>query len=220
MLDIILLAFVTFYHPDSSFRYAVIAFDIAICVVLWIEFIYSYLHSEDKKYYLKDNALSVLGMLPVDFVFFRALRLLKLIQLIKLYILARETQGNVSKFLKNTYLDKIILVAIIFIFIITVLILFFDPAIDSFRTALWFIVVSMTSTGYGDVVPSTTSGQIIGIMAMIGGILIFATLTAVISSLYVSKISRDKHDALESKIDDLTCEIEKLNEKIDELKKE
>ena len=156
-------------------------------------------------------------MLPIDIVFFRALRLIKLVQLIKLFVLARETRGNISKFLKQTYLDKIILVTIIFVFLITVLINFVDSNIDNIQTALWYIIVSMTSTGYGDVVPTSTSGKIIGIVAMIGGILIFATITAVISSVYVSKISKDNHDELESKIEELTAEIEKLNKKIDDL---
>lgn len=75
----------------------------------------------------------------------------------------------------------------------------------------------MTSTGYGDVIPATTSGKLIGMGAMIGGILIFASVTAVISSVYMSKISRNNHEELESKIDELTSEIEKLNKKIDEL---
>ena len=55
-------------------------------------------------------------------------------------------------------------------------------------------------------------------ITMIGGILIFSSLTAVISSIYVSKISEDSNDDLKSKIDDLTLEIKDLNEKIDELK--
>lgn len=92
-----------------------------------------------------------------------------------------------------------------------------DPNINSMPAALWYIIVSMTSTGYGDVIPATPSGKIIGMIAMIGGILIFASLTAVISSLYVSKLSRAKHEDLESKIEELTAEIEKLNKKIDEL---
>ena len=52
---------------------------------------------------------------------------------------------------------------------------------------------------------------------MIGGILIFAPVTAVISSVYMSKINKDTNADLESKIEDLTAEIEKLNKKIDEL---
>ena len=55
---------------------------------------------------------------------------------------------------------------------------------------------------------------------MIGGVLIFAAITAVIYSIYVSKISRDSHTDLELQIDDLTQEVKELNKKIDELKKE
>jgi voltage-gated potassium channel len=115
-------------------------------------------------------------------------------------------------------LDKIILVAILFIFLETILIRLLDPNINNFATALWYIVVSLTSTGYGDIIPGSFSGKLIGMITMIGGILIFSALTAVISSIYVSKISKDSHEDLESKIDDLTLEIKNLNERIDELK--
>lgn len=218
LLDILFLAYILFYPVSPTFRNYVIAFDLILCVVLWIEFAYSFSHSEDKKQYFKSNAFSILGMIPINFVFLRALRLIMLFHFVKLFLLARETGGNISKFLKETYLDKIMLITILFVFIITILIRILDSSINDIRTAFWYVVVSMTSTGYGDVVPVTTSGRIIGMVAMVGGILIFASFTAVVSSLYVSKLSREKHDDLESKIDDLTCEIEKLNKKIDELK--
>ena len=219
-IDILFLGYSVFFSVSSTVRYSAVAFDLIVCIILWIEFFYSYRHKKKKKKYLKDNSFSILGMFPIDFVFLRALRLVKLVQLIKLYVLARETTGNISKFLKHTLLDKIIFIAILFIFIVTVSIRLLDPGINDIPTAIWFIVVSMTSTGYGDVVPVTHSGRLIGIIAMIGGILIFATITAAISTIYMSKISRSHHDNLESKIDDLSSEVERLNKKIDELKKE
>lgn len=63
--------------------------------------------------------------------------------------------------------------AILFIFTVTLLVRLLDPSINDLNTALWYIVVSITSTGYGDVVPASTSGRIIGVIAMIGGIVIF-----------------------------------------------
>lgn len=219
-IDILFLGYSVFFSVSSTVRYSTVAFDLIVCIILWIEFFYSYMHSKNKKKYLKDNLFSILGMFPIDFVFLRALRLVKLVQLIKLYVLARETTGNISKFLKHTLLDKIIFIAIQFIFIVTVSIRLLDPGINDIPTAIWFIVVSMTSTGYGDVVPVTYSGRLIGIIAMIGGILIFATIAAAISTIYMSKISRSHHDNLESKIDELSSEVERLNKKIDELKKE
>lgn len=219
VLDILLLAYVFFYPADSSLKYAVEAFDFVICIFLWVEFIYSYQHADNRKQYLRSNSLSILGMLPLNLFFLRALRLLKLIQFVKLYIILKDRERAFSQFLKKTFLDKILIITIIFVFAVTVLITKLDSDINNIHTAVWYVVVSMTSTGYGDVVPQTVTGKIIGMIAMIGGILIFATLTAVISSLYVSKISNENHDNLNSKIDELTSEIEKLNEKIDELKK-
>ena len=220
LMDIILLCYITFYPTSLQFSRAVFSFDLILCIVLWIEFIYSYKHSNDKRKYLEDNFLSIIGMLPVDFVFLRALRLIKLFHLIRVYVLSKDDEELISNFLKRTYLDKIIVIAILFIFICTVLIRVVDSNINNIHTAVWYIIVSMTSTGYGDIVPATTSGYVIGAVAMIGGIMIFSTITAVISSIYVSKISRHNHDSLESKIDDLTAEIDALNKKIDELKKD
>lgn len=220
LADLLLLCYITFYSVSAEVKNAVIAFDLILCIVLWLEFIYSYMHSEDKRQYLDSNLLTVIGMLPIDFVFLRALRLIKLLQFIKIYVVSKDDEEFITNFLKKSYLDKIIVISIIFIFTITILIRFADTGINDIQTALWYIIVSMTSTGYGDIVPATISGRIIGAIAMIGGILIFATLTAVISSLYVSIINKDNHDNLESKIEDLTSEIEILNKKIDELKKE
>ena len=207
-------------------------FNLGVCILLWIEFIYSYQHSDDKKQYMRENAISILGMLPVDFIFLRALRLIKLVHLIKHFLVQRNNGKTITKFLKQTYLDKIIFVTIIFIFTVTELICIFDSQINDMQTAVWYIIVSMTGTGYGDVVPVTITGRILGIIAMITGILIFATITALMSSIYTSKLNNDNKDDLQSQINDLTreikkleekndnlvCEIKKLNEKDDELK--
>ncbi len=218
IIDFSLLIYVMFYPVDPSFKSTIYTFDVIICIIMWAEFIYSYKHSQNKKQYMGDNYLSIAGMLPLDFMFLRVLRLIKLVNFIKKFALTHESEA-IEKFLKRTLLDKILSIAIIFIFVVAILIRL-DSNINDFPTALWYTFVSMTSTGYGDVVPATLSGRLIGIIAMVGGIIIFATITAVISSIYVSKISRDHHEDLESKIDDLTLEIERLNEKIDELKKE
>lgn len=217
ILDILFLIYITFYPVAHSFKLQVIAFDLLLCACFWIEFIYSLKKSEDKKAYLKNNYIGILGMLPFNSIFLRLLRFVKLAQLIKIFILIRDDQKVVSNFLKKTYLDKIIAITILFIVIVTILVWAVDSNIGDFKTAVWYIFVSMTSTGYGDVVPASTSGRIIGIVAMVGGIIIFSLITAIISSAYISRLNRETRNDLESKIDNLTREVEKLNRKIDEL---
>lgn len=219
VLDILFLIYITFYPADNSLKIQVITFDLLLCACFWVEFLYSLKKSDDRKEYLKNNYISIFGMLPFNSVFLRLLRFVKLAQLVKVYIIIRDDNKVVANFLHKTYLDKIIATTIIFIAIITVLVWMVDPDIMNFQTAIWYIFSSMTSTGYGDVVPSSVSGKLVGIVAMVGGIVIFSLVTAVISSAYVSKLNRDNHSDLESRIEDLTSQVEKLNEKIDELSK-
>ena len=70
VLDVLLMASVLVHPSYLALRYNVFAFDLIVCVLLWIEFIYSYLHASNKKDYLKSNSISILGMLPIDFIFF------------------------------------------------------------------------------------------------------------------------------------------------------
>ncbi len=73
LMDIILLCYITLYPTSLQFKQVVFSFDFILCIVLWIEFIYSYKHSKDKRKYFEDNFLSIIGMLPVDFVFFKSI---------------------------------------------------------------------------------------------------------------------------------------------------
>jgi voltage-gated potassium channel len=217
ILDILFLMYITFYPVDVSFKYQVITFDMLLCVCFWIEFLYNLKKADDRKEYMKNNSLGILGMLPFNSIFMRAFRFIKLAQLIKIYVLIRDDEKVVANFLKKTYLDKTITCTIIFIIIITILVWFVDTGITDFGTAIWYTFASMTSTGYGDVVPTTISGRIVGIVAMVGGIMIFSLMTAIISSAYVSRINRETHEDIDSKIDDLARNVEELNRKIDEL---
>ena len=107
ILDLLLWGYILFYPGNSSVMSFVRIFDIGVCILLWIEFIYSYLHSNDKKQFMKENAISILGMLPADFIFLRALRLIRLVHLIKQFIVERNGEKTISNFLKQTYLELV-----------------------------------------------------------------------------------------------------------------
>ncbi len=51
--------------------------------------------------------------------------------------------------------------------------------------ALWWAVVTMTTTGYGDVVPKTWLGRGAGVLLMFGGIALVAVFSATISSVFI-----------------------------------
>ena len=63
-------------------------------------------------------------------------------------------------------------------------------AFASIPAALWWGIVTMTTTGYGDVVPNTIAGRALSGIVMVGGILIFALWTGILVAGYAEELRR------------------------------
>jgi voltage-gated potassium channel len=63
-------------------------------------------------------------------------------------------------------------------------------AFASIPAALWWGIVTMTTTGYGDIVPHTVAGRALSGVVMVGGILIFALWTGIIVNGYAEELRR------------------------------
>ena len=60
-----------------------------------------------------------------------------------------------------------------------------DAAPHAFRSiphAIWFMMVTMTTVGYGDVVPFTDTGRAISIIAMVFGVLFLSMPLAIVGN--------------------------------------
>ncbi len=62
-----------------------------------------------------------------------------------------------------------------------------------FFTSVWWALVTMTTVGYGDMVPATPLGKIIGSIVIIFGVVLISMFTAAVSSIFVAaKIKEGK----------------------------
>lgn len=66
-----------------------------------------------------------------------------------------------------------------------------EKSFTSFWIGVWWAVVTMTTTGYGDFYPVTTAGRIIGSIAMLSGLVLVSFFTATVSSLFVTAKIRE-----------------------------
>jgi len=66
-------------------------------------------------------------------------------------------------------------------------------AADLIKTA-WFSIVTMTTTGYGDIVPKTSWGRLIAVVFMLVGIVSASLFTAAVSSFLVNENIFNKRD--------------------------
>lgn len=86
--------------------------------------------------------------------------------------------------------------------------------IHTFGQALWWACVTITTVGYGDIVPITLTGRLIAVALMLGGIGIIATVAAALSSWLVQNVG-----AREARQENVTRQhIEELRRDIAELK--
>jgi voltage-gated potassium channel len=61
----------------------------------------------------------------------------------------------------------------------------------SIPAALWWAVVTLTTTGYGDVVPITPFGRMIAAMVMISGLGVFGLWTGILATGFAAETRRD-----------------------------
>jgi voltage-gated potassium channel len=87
---------------------------------------------------------------------------------------------------------------------------------DNFPTlglALWWAVTTVTTVGYGDVVPTETAGRFVAAILMIGGYASLSLLTGVIASLLVARRSASLQAAEEQALEKIgrrLAEVERL----------
>jgi voltage-gated potassium channel len=82
-------------------------------------------------------------------------------------------------------------------------------SIHSFADALWWAVVTITTVGYGDMVPVTLVGRAIALILMLGGIAFFSGMTANLASFLIKG-----KDTGKTEMAGLVKEIERLREDI------
>jgi voltage-gated potassium channel len=90
-----------------------------------------------------------------------------------------------------------------------------DAMIQGFGDGLWWAVTTITTVGYGDTFPLTTTGRIVAACLMAGGMALLGVVTAMLASWLVEQVDDSKAQSaanvqiveLERKIDELAEEI-------------
>jgi voltage-gated potassium channel len=84
-----------------------------------------------------------------------------------------------------------------------------ENSFDTFGQAIWWSTQTVTTVGYGDIVPKTATGRVVGIVVMLAGVALAAVLTAVITSSFVarSQLGAGREEAL---LNDLGARLERI----------
>ena len=96
-----------------------------------------------------------------------------------------------------------------------------DSNIQSYPSALWWAVCTITTVGYGDLYPETLEGRMVAVALMIGGLGLIGFTTGSLASWIVDRISdteRPAGMATRADIALLLREVRKLQAEVADLK--
>ena len=230
-IDIISI-FTSIVFKFSVGSFAVVAFDVFVCVVLLFDFLQGYLGSSNRLVYLQEDWLELLAAIPFDlllspFLGFNYLIFFKVIRVLLLIVIFFKIVGE---FLRNTHLDEILGVLTFIIVGSTLGLYLIDPSMNNIFNNLWFVIVSITTVGYGDITPNTVYGKIFSLVLLIIGVFIFSAITGAISSYFMDNVLqegtyhihdlKEKADKSEAELKKVSDQLKESDKKIEELKDE
>jgi len=102
---------------------------------------------------------------------------------------------------------------------------------QSILLTLWWAITTMTTVGYGDTIPVTNLGRLVGGLAMLGGIIMLALPTTVFGAQFAEEYSSMKSDAAlenlrktdrdrqddEAELSELKAELKQLRDQAQEM---
>lgn len=139
-----------------------------------------------------------LGFLPFMAPYLHIVRTLRILRMLKFFRYSRDLQLMALGFYRAYFNLKPLIYTMVMVIIFTMFALYEieGPHQEEFRdlfTVGWFLEVTGTTVGYGDMSPQTTAGKVIVMTFMIVGLAIFAACFSAISSAF-SKVFEEEAD--------------------------
>lgn len=222
---LVLLGFAEMIDLDNP-PYSII--DLLLCFVFVVDYGWRFFSSKEKWRFILENIFDLLAILPLNAIFtvfrlgriFRLARLtklLKLTRLLRVVGLTGKLEKKVGKLLRTN--------GLLYIFYLNSFIVLLGSSIlsvveeKSFSDSLWWALVTVTTVGYGDIVPASIFGKWLAVLLMLVGIGTIGMLTSALTNFFVKDNPDDqiKLDKLQDELITQRLLLEKQSEKIEEL---
>lgn len=143
-----------------------------------------------------------------------ALRSLRLLLVIGLLL---EASGGFRRVLARHHLGSTLAVSMVITVIAGIMIAGIDPGIHSITDGIWWAWVTVTTVGYGDVVPTSTEGKIFGALLIAMGIGLFSMITASFTVYFVEQDEQKENLELSLLSAEFKERMDRMEAKLDTL---
>ncbi len=202
--------------------------DAGVCFIFLFDFVVRFRKAESKWQFMKWGWIDLVSSIPnvsgLPYLsHLRWGRLVRLLRIIRLLRALRATHKIANLLFKDKFKTGVAAALLASILLVTFSSLGIlicerpDPAanIKTAGDAIWWSVTTLTTVGYGDRYPVTTAGRCLATITMVGGMGLFGALSGLAASFFIG--AKDKGIIAEE--NKILVKLEKLEEKIDRLKR-
>lgn len=178
---------------------------------------------DDKARYLRNNwsnlVIVVAGM-PLLWQAFPHAGGLRALRLLAMFTMLMNMSGSFQKIMGRNHLGPTLMVSFIIIIMAGTLMAVIDPNVQTPMDGIWWAWVTVTTVGYGDIVPGSTAGRLFGSVLILMGIGLFSMMTASFSAFFMQQEEEDliaKETANADRLAKMESRMEQLETKLDQL---
>ncbi|NWF36159.1 ion channel [Mariprofundus sp. KV] len=159
----------------------------AVLVTFVVMFFGRWWIAENRKAWMKSNWFDLVLVVLLSSPILRMLMALRIVHLLPALRLGVLIRANKDRLLRLLVLSgdslpaaMATLFGLVFIFGTVTFSLEHgsNPQFGDFQDGLWWAFVTLTTVGYGDIVPQTPAGRVVAVMTMIFGVIVYSLVVA------------------------------------------
>lgn len=194
-------------------------FDWAIWLVFCFETCLLTSLVRNKRRYLINNWMNlviIFGGLPLEWTYTPLVGVLRNLRLLLMIYLLIRVFRRLRRFLAQGRVGPTLVIALIVVVTSGIIVTRLDPSMGSVWDGMWWAWVTVSHTGYGDIVPKNGAGRFFGALLILLGVVLVSLLTANLSAFIiggeVEKVEKEerKEEVLLQQVSERLERIEKL----------
>lgn len=171
--------------------------DFFICLFFLADFAIRFHRARSKWDYMKWGWIDLISSIPVwdPLRWGRALRVIRILRVLRAFRSGRHLLALLFRNKTRATIGTAALAVTVLVLVTSVAILVLEDAPNStIKTpfdALWWAVSTITTVGYGDMVPATSEGKVVAMVLMVAGIALFGVFTGLFARLLMESTETD-----------------------------
>ena len=209
-------------------------FDLVVSLILFIVFVWRIKHTKiSQTDYFKNNWTDIIAFIPIYFIAFQFtgmatphlfVKILIMVKLIAMYWFAGKIGREVIRYQEKTRLVYALAFFLVVFFFCSFVFYMAEhgvnPQVATYDDSIWFVLQTITTVGYGDIIPITGLGRLMGVMSMFSALVLTSIVTSVATFSLIEKFRKGTEDLAQktsNKVKKIDEKLENINSRLDGL---